>query len=384
MVLIKRIDRYIFTELIWPFVGGMLGAFIITSFGPLLRAIKLLTRGKVPPEIIAEWFIFRIPEDMQYIFPVAIMLSTLLTFGNLSKNSEITAMRAAGISLGRLLYPVACFGLLVTFGVFLFLDAVVPPSIYRSQRIWEREIRKETEAKYKENILLRSKNGGLLYIGRLDLKTNKIDRMLIREYLDENEEGPASHRERLKIETAAKTARWKRQEGEDNIWSLEGVRFRDYRVVGGVGAGRFDKLDEHRIPEGIEDLTKARVEIGRESNFAQERSFSELMEEIRYLDERGLADTAPLKVELYLKTSFPFCILIFALIGATMGISSHRSGGFIGFGISLVVTFLYYIALSLSSSVGKTGMLDPFWAAWLHNIGFFIFAIYNVVRVQSR
>ncbi len=350
----------------------------------MLRAIKLLTRGKVPPEVIFEWFIFRIPEDMQYIFPVAIMLATLLTFGNLSKNSEITAMRAAGISLGRLLYPVAVFGLLVTFGVFLFLDKVVPPSMYRSQRIWEREIRKETESKYKENILLRSKNGGLLYIGRLDLKTNKVERMLIREYLREDEPGPASHRERVKIETAAKSARWVKKESNDNIWSLSGVRFRDYRLDNSVGAGRFDKLEAHRIPEGLEDLTKARVEIGRESIFAQERSFSELMEEIRYLDERGLADTAPLKVELYLKTSFPFCILIFALIGATMGISSHRSGGFIGFGISLVVTFLYYIALSLSSSVGKTGMVDPMLAAWFHNIIFFIFALVNVIRVQSR
>ena len=154
LVIIKRLDKYIFTRLIGPFLAGLAGTCIITSFGPLLRAIKLLTRGTIKHSAIAEWFMYRITQDMQFIFPVAVLLSTLITFGGMSKDSEITAMRAAGISLGRLLYPVAFFGVLVTIGVFFFLDRVVPPAMYRSQRIWEKEIRKETEAKYKQHILL--------------------------------------------------------------------------------------------------------------------------------------------------------------------------------------------------------------------------------------
>ena len=380
MVIIKRLDRYIFGRLLGPFIAGLAGTCIITSFGPLLRAIKLLTRGTIKPEAIAEWFIYRITEDMQFIFPVAVLLTTLITFGGMSKDSEITAMRAAGISLGRLLYPVAFFGVLVTIGVFLFLDKVVPPAMYRSQRIWEREIRKETEAKFKKNILLRSKNGGLFYVGKFDLRTQEVTRLLVKEYTSspENVSGDDARSQKLKVGLSAMKARCVLTDDNGSVWELHGVHFRDYRIDNAIGTGSLLKIENHRLPEGIADLQKTTMKDPREF------SFSELLDEIRYLEERGLANTSPLKVELYLKTSFPFCVIIFALIGSTMGLSSHRSGGFVGFGISLVITFLYYICMSLSSSFGKTGSIDPFISAWLHNIIFFAFAIYNVFRVQYR
>lgn len=372
-MLIKRLDRYIFSELLGPFLGGMLGAFCITSFGPLLRAVKLLTDGTVATSAIGAWFLYRIPEDMQFIFPVAMLLTTLLTFGRLSKDSEITAMRAAGISLGRLLYPVAFFGCLVTVGVFFFLDRVVPPSMYNSQRIWERDIRKETEARYREHILLKRRDGGLIYVGRLDLQTKELEKVLIRNYAPQG----ATHRDHLLFEQTAERARWVGTEGGKNLWHLWGVRFRHHGPDGSVSPSRVAELT---IPldEGLSDLLRTEYSDPRELSFRQ------LVREIRYLEERGLANTTPLKVELYVKTSFPFCILIFALMGATMGLSSSRSGGAVGFGVSLVVTFLYYIAMSLSTSFGKTGTIDPLLSAWLHNFIFFGFALYNVVRVQNR
>ena len=63
----------------------MMGALVIVSFGNLLKAVSLLFEGHVPKLIILEWFIKRTPEDMQYIFPVATMLATLLVFSGMSR-----------------------------------------------------------------------------------------------------------------------------------------------------------------------------------------------------------------------------------------------------------------------------------------------------------
>jgi lipopolysaccharide export LptBFGC system permease protein LptF len=207
-------------------------------------------------------------------------------------------------------------------------------------------------------------NGGLLLDGHD--KTEKVNSHVSRRV------------QKLKVGLSAMKARFIKTDEKGSIWELEDVHFRDFRVDDAVGTGYLQKIENHRLPEGLADLEETTVKDPREY------SFSELLEKIRYIEERGLANTDPLKVELYLKTSFPFCVLIFALIGSTMGLASHRSGGFVGFGISLVVTFLYYISMSISSSLGKTGVIDPFLSAWLHNIVFFIFAIVNVFRVQQK
>ncbi|MBI4861253.1 MAG: LptF/LptG family permease [Candidatus Riflebacteria bacterium] len=131
------------------------------------------------------------------------------------------------------------------------------------------------------------------------------------------------------------------------------------------------------LAEGPEDFAQ-------EERSPQEMSFSTLLAQVRKLEERGLSNTRSMRVELYLKTSFPFCIPIFAIIGCAMGLTSSRSGGFIGFGISLVVTFFYYIVMSLSASLGKTGVIAPLLASWIQNLVFTAVAISLTLQLQSR
>ncbi len=378
--LVKKLDFYLFKGLLAPFFFGMLGAMVITSFGPLLKAIKLLTRGKVPAAVVLRWFVLRLPQDMQYIFPVAMLLASLLVFGKLSKQSEITAMRAAGISLGRLMAPVVAFSLLVSVGVFFFLDRVVPYALRESRKIWERDIRMYTSSRYVYDVLRKEGDARLLYVGRYDPVRKRIERVVLREY--SGNRTPSRQRSSLILEITALSGVFvsmvETASGRKSyLWRLSDVNFRAYEGTAPPKtswAASYDLL----LEDGPEDLKrKDEVRPG-------ELSCRELVEEIRYLEGRGLADTRALKVELYLKTSFPVCIVIFAVLGASMGLSSSRSGAFIGFGVSLVVTFLYYLAMSISASLGKTGVLDPLLAAWLHNLVFLGCAVWNVYRVQRR
>jgi len=384
--LIKIIDRYIFRSLWPPFLAGFFGTMVIVTFGNTLRAIRLLAEGKVDRADILWWYVYRIPEDIQYVFPVATMLATLLVFGQLSKQSEITALRAAGVNPARLSAPVLVFALIHCFLLFHFLDDIVPRWMAKSQSIWEDKIRVNRAVNaFKERLLMRDRDRRLIFVGRYDLRTSEMRSVMVREY---DEVTHALTRQitapigRYMCGTASENSSPRSPDSDHastcktrNHWTLEDVTVQIARPQGPW----LIRKKQYRVElgEGPEDFA-------REDRSPVEMTGSELLAEIRRLDERGLADTVNLKVELYLKSSFPVCVLIFCIIGGVMGFTSNRGGGAIGFGVSLLTTFLYYISMSLSTSLGKTGVLHPMFAAWLHNFIFMGVAIFFIFRVQTR
>lgn len=362
--MIRIIDRYIFFSLWKPFLAGFFGTMIIVTFGNTLRAIRLFSEGKAAKSAIVYWYLYRIPEDVQFVFPVSVLLATLLVFGQMSKQSEITALRAAGVNPTRLSVPVAVFGLISCFTLFVVLDQIVPRSMRESERIWKDEIRfTRTAHPFKERFLMKGKGDTLVYVGRYDLKTNDMREVMIREYR------PQDHAPVRQITAPSATF------VAGNVWTLRDATIHLFHQNPPLLVS--NKTMEIELGEGPDDFA-------REERPPVEMTSAELLTEIKRLEERGLANTQALKVELYLKSSFPFCVLIFCLIGSVMGFTSNRTGGAIGFGISLLVTFLYYISMSLSSSLGKTGVLHPMIAAWTHNFIFLGVALTLLFRNQRQ
>ncbi|MBI4866180.1 MAG: LptF/LptG family permease [Candidatus Wallbacteria bacterium] len=358
------LDRYIFRQLGAPFALGMVGALTILMFGQFMRALKYLSEGRVERSLVLKWFVFRVPEDMQYMFPAAALMATLFVFGRLSKDSELAAILASGISLARLMVPVGVFGLLVSTAVYLFNDFVVPPCMRVSQRIWEQKLRAAgpPNTTYKDNILVKSGQGQLTYVGRFFLRDESFRNLVVRNY------GPRG----LDSMLSAPSGKWK----GGGQWRLDQAVETRFHPDGQV-TWESKPAGDYRLNETPESLKE------KESD-PNELTIRELFEKIRHLEKRGLANTRPLQVEMYLRTSFPFCVLIFSFIGAAMGISPGRSGGFIGFGVSLILTFLYYMAMSLSASLGKTGALTPFVGAWLQNFLFLGICVALFLRAPAR
>ncbi|MDD5382700.1 MAG: LptF/LptG family permease, partial [Candidatus Margulisbacteria bacterium] len=127
--MIKIIDRYIFRELIEPFLFG-LGAFtaILSASMILFELVRAVVLKGMPLIVALQIFVYRLPGIVVYIFPMAMLLAALLAFSRLSSESEIIAFRASGISLYRLIIPVIFLGLLVSFVNLSFSEIVVPES----------------------------------------------------------------------------------------------------------------------------------------------------------------------------------------------------------------------------------------------------------------
>jgi len=112
-------------------------------------------------------------------------------------------------------------------------------------------------------------------------------------------------------------------------------------------------------------------------------SYNELKGRIEAYERTQFMDTTEMRVGLAMKTSLPFASFFFAIIGASFGLTNNRSGAFIGFGVSILIIFIYYVMMSLFTALGKSGFLPPMLAAWAQNIIFAFVGFYIVKNIND-
>jgi lipopolysaccharide export system permease protein len=363
---IKILDLYIIKELIGPFIFGMLGFMVVISIDPMIYAMKNIINSSergVEAVAVLKWFCYSLATDMIFTFPMATLLATLIVFGRLSKDSELTAMKAGGLSFTRLCYPVMWFAMFATVTAFLFGEFVVPHAVKRSQMIKRTQILKLLPIMGQENIYLKDSPDRTIYVERADNVNNILTNIIISNY--DHDTGL------LKTRVMAKTARH-----IDGGWVFSDGVLYDFDKEG--NGNKIEEFAQKKI-----FINQKPKDFKRDEQTHQEMSMRDLAVKIRYAYDHGLSDVVGLLVEFYLKTSIPFSCFIFALIGAALGTSNTRAGGFISFGISMLIIFIYYVIFSIARSFGKNGMLSPVMAAWIQNIIFLAAGLLLIKRVRN-
>ena len=99
----KTLDKYVFGQLIGPFFLGFFMFVTVIAIDPLISALQNIVNDNISPMVVIRWFLCRLPQDMIFTFPMSMLLTTLLVFGRMSKDSETIAMKAGGINFFRLL-----------------------------------------------------------------------------------------------------------------------------------------------------------------------------------------------------------------------------------------------------------------------------------------
>ncbi|MBU0502471.1 MAG: LptF/LptG family permease [bacterium] len=347
--MIKIIDRYIFRELFEPFLFG-LGAFtsILSASMILFELVRAVVLKGMPLFVALQIFIYRLPGIVIYIFPMATLLAALLAFGRLSGESEITAFRASGTSLYRLMVPVLFFGLLVSFVNLTFSEIVVPKSTKAAKNLLITTTATH-QPKLQNNVFVPElEHGKLKRIFYAEtMQGNTMQDVIVQEFQDG----------RLIQILTARTANW---QNTSNEWL-----FKDGIIYILAASGEYKHLIRFQEQSIAIKYSPADFYIGDKN--PEEMTIAELKEFVALKEKMGV-EVTDFKIQLNMKTALPFASLVFVLLGAPLGIARRRTSSSLGLGLSILVIFFYYIVTFITIAIGELRIIAPGLAAWLPNI----------------
>jgi lipopolysaccharide export system permease protein len=282
----------------------------------------------------------RLPQLIQRFLPFSVLLGTLITFTTLSQNSEVVAMKAAGLSAHQILAPMMVASLAIAGISFTFNDTIVAPASAKLKKWQDVEYRKvPIDDGVRYNVWVRE--------GRDFIQARTVIG-----------KGAAMKLEDVRLYQRAngsvtQVIRAEKASFVDNAWKLEKVR--TFNVAGAEQT----RTDAMVVGRGIEPKRFEQKKVDGDA-----KSFVELSEAI---DEMKLAGrrTDSLEGNLWHKISGPLSAVLMPLLGAVAAFGLARSGAlFLRAVIGMALGFAYFVADNFALAMGNLGAYPPFVAAW--------------------
>ncbi len=375
---IPLIDRWIISKLL-PVLIFAISAFTIVSLslGVMFDLIRKIVEYGLPIFVALKIFFLSLPGFLVIAFPMSILLACLLTYGKLSSNSEILALQSIGITNYRIVLPSIYLAIFMTILTFVFNDNLVPVSNRIATDIMQNNLSKYVKTeKGKFNITF-SKYGSIIDSNTndpIDSQTHLTHIFYARKFVDKIMYDitvvDLSRKDKKTLISADngkyidRLNMWKFFDGKimitENEGSVSTILFDSYNYSFDNGPS---KLAE--IPRNANDMTLSQAKKAQ----------------IMYEMSGNIKEARKMKVRIYEKITFPMSCIVFALIGSTLGIKQNiRSSKSQGFGISIILIFLYYLTCFAFSSLGVVGFISPFLAAWIPVIIFLSFGSFLLRR----
>jgi len=328
----------------------------------VFEKISVFLDHRAPIATVARFYLNLTPQVIVQVLPVALLLATFLALGQLNKFGELTAMRAAGVSLLRILRPVFWVAAGATVVSLVLGEYVVPGANRERDAIYNEQIQKVQRHTVNEraDFTYLGEGGRIFYIRLYLVNEQRMHEVSMQEFKGGE----------LVRRVDAAEASW---DGRQWVFTSGFERtFQDGREV----ARAFGSLAVPEIPERPADFSKD-VRKPDEMNFLELRAY---VEKLRASGAR----VANYLVDLHVKLSFPLINLIVVLIGASLATRLRMQSAALGFGLSVAISFIYYAFLRAGQALGHNGALPPYLAAWLGDLVFGTVGIAMMVQAQRK
>ena len=356
------VDRYLVREYV-TFMGiGLAVAAALFIVIDLLKTLDKYLRVKPPLVYILEHFAYRLPAALHDGLPVVMLVATIFLFLTLSRYHELTALKAAGVSLYRVSAPVLGVGLVVAIGAGLFQELALPVLNERGDEVDRVKIRGQAprHLQSRQRLWVRSADTRFYRVELLNPGTNDLYGVTILE-LDREF--------RLTGRLDARRAHW-----TAGGWELSDGAYREIGPEGKVQTVPFGwtALD---LKEELEDFLRIQKPVST-------MSFWELRDYIGQLEAAGFQIRKYL-VELYSKLSFPLVNLVMVLVAIPFALQSPRGGRLFGIGLAIVIMAGYLVVHYVALAFARADLLPPLIAAWTANVIFMGIGLSLLLRART-
>lgn len=350
----KIIHRYIFREVLTPFLLGLSVFTFILLIARLLKLIELVVNRGLPPTQILRLLAFLMPAFLELTVPMAMLLAILIAFGRLSADAEMVAMRSSGLSIYQLVPPVILFVLMtacITAGLSMYARPWANHNL--KLELWD-IARTRASAGLKPQVFNDEFPGLVIYAEHIDSRTDRLIHVLISDERDPNQHNTVFASEGFMI--------------SDNDTQTVILRL----LNGTIHTSDEAAADYHTDFETYDvnlDLRESLEGPAKKQDDPNEMTLPELTAAVEAKRADGKS-AAPELVEFHRKFAIPFACIVFGLVGLPLGIEPARNVRSRGFAVSLAVIFIYYILLSAGQGFAEQGTIPAWFGLWLPNMVF--------------
>ncbi len=421
----KKLHRYLIAEFLSPFFISI-GVFtFVMLLDKLLDLLDMIVTKGVPMVIVGEIFLLLLPSMVAVVVPMAVLSGILIAIGRLSGDMEITAMKACGIGIMRILLPLSGVALVLGGLLVVFNDSILPNANHMAKNLLldvgtMRPTARIVSGMFVEDV----DNYRILVEGKDDL-TGRLSGVVIHHSapgtplrtisaMSGTMRPVGSNHLRLTLENGQMhelDAQGRYRFSDFSTYTLDIARSEDLvrrdrdsrgdREMSTVQMqARIDSLDRQgaMLAESLQTSAEAFMEIlvagglpypldpGADSLARIRAAENWLMEtgteaalttdRIRYMT----LESNRFAVEVQKKYSIPFACLVFVLLGVPLGLSSQKVNTGMSLAISLLFILVYYFFLISGENLADKGRVSPWIAMWAPNIVMGALGVYLIFR----
>jgi LPS export ABC transporter permease LptG/LPS export ABC transporter permease LptF len=364
------LDGYVLREFVTTFALVLVSFVLLLLVFTFFELLGDIVRNRTPLVTVGEYLINLTPNMLYNITPLGVLVAVLVTFGVLTRTNELTAMKATGISLYRVMVPILVVSALLAVALFLFDESYLPAANRRQEAL--RSVIKGRPAETflrpdRKWIFGRQepdKPGRIFYYQFFDPDQQRFANLTVFEFNPENFS--------ISRRIFASSAHW---EPQIRQWVFEhGWEFR----FDGEAVSSYSQFNVESFPE----ITEQPQYFTKQALQSQEMSFGELQRYIRDLGQSGF-DTKQLSVRLNLKLAYPLITLVMAVLAIPFALSMGKRGSLTGIAAAIGLAIVYWFVNLTFVALGDTNILPTLMAAWSPDLLFGFAGAYLLLRTPT-
>jgi len=359
------LDDYVLRQFL-EYLGLILSTFVVlTLVFTFFELLGDIIRNRVALITVGEYLLNVIPSMIYLMTPLSVLIAVLVTFGLLQKSNELTAMKATGISLYRLIMPVVALAATLSFALFLF-DQFYLPHANKRQDALRNEIKGKPAQTYlnPQRKWIFGAHHEIYYYEFFDGERNQFANLSVFN-IDPLAFALTERTFASRVFWNESLKKWVFEQGW--VRELTPTQVQDYKT-----------FDVRTFADVDEPPNYFKKEVKQYS----EMNFDELKAYIRELEQGGF-DVVRLRVQLYRKLSFPLITLVMSILAIPFAVSAGRQGALRGVATAIGIAVVYWVTSGLFEAMGNVNQLPAALAAWSPDLIFGLAGGYFILKVPT-
>ncbi len=357
-------DVYLLRTFIYWLVLMLVGFMVLFDAFTLFDLLGDISRNHISVFMVADYFLHLLPMMVYQLLPLAALVATLITLGILSKNNEVTAFKACGVSLFRLALPLILAGILLAGAMFLLDDTFLPYANQRQDAIHDQIKGRPAQTYYEPaHQWIFGENGKIYNYQLFDPDHNLFGGLNVFELNPDFQ---------VRRRIYASRASWEASLG---AWVLENGWVRDF------SGSSITRYAPFRVVS-LQDISEPPSYFKREVFPYYQMNWWQLRNYIHGLQKAGF-DTSRLSVEWHKKFAFPLITAIIMFLAIPFAFLVGTRGAMGGLALAVGIGIVYWAAAALFEAMGAVGQLPPFLAAWAPDAIFAFVGLYFFLKMRT-